>query len=536
MSLIRTLIGLNRIHFSVGIVMVMLSAGANIGAIHFINLTLASEGQILRDHPLWLAALLLAALVLGISSQMMMSELGYRIIYQLRGRLLQQVLNTTYEKMLSVGSPRIYAAITKDIRAMQDGFMVAPFFVYSLSIVVCALIYMFVLDWRIAFLVVGTLLLSGVLAKFLTNKFQTLNHKERELEDDLFGAYREVLDGHKELQLNQSLGQKLVQRIMSGPAYLSMRYRTLADRYIVVNIHFMSNLTLFLIAVVFWLVYALNWGSLALATSFALTLMFVRQPINMALNQLPAMVLARIAMRKMESLDLGSVEQPQPVDPWPPWQRLTFQQVGYQYSRDLSQFKLGPINLEINRGDLVFITGRNGAGKTTLIRLILGLLTPRSGKIALDGKEVIADQKAWYRHGFSAVLADFHLFSDLSASDQDAKTLVDQWLHKLDLSDKVSLQEGRYTTTALSTGQRKRLAMISAVLEARGIMVLDEWAADQDPVFRTRFYQEILPELKARGYTIIVVSHDDRYFHVADRLLALENGSLVELEASVQTS
>ncbi|MCH8531604.1 MAG: cyclic peptide export ABC transporter [Saccharospirillum sp.] len=536
MNLIRTLIGLNRIHFSVGIVMVMLSAGANIGAIHFINLTLASEGQVLRDHPLWLAALLIAALVLGISSQMMMSELGYRIIYQLRGRLLQQVLNTTYEKMLSVGSPRIYAAITKDIRAMQDGFMVAPFFVYSLSIVVCALIYMFVLDWRIAFLVVGALMLSGVLAKFLTNKFQTLNHKERELEDDLFSAYREVLDGHKELQLNQSLGQKLIQRIMSGPAYLSMRYRTLADRYIVVNIHFMSNLTLFLIAVVFWLVYALNWGSLALATSFALTLMFVRQPINMALNQLPALVLARIALRKMASLDLGSDEQPEPVEPWPPWQRLTFQQVGYHYDKDVSQFKLGPINLEIDRGDLVFITGRNGAGKTTLIRLILGLLTPRSGKIALDGKEVVADQKAWYRHGFSAVLADFHLFSDLSASDQDAKTLVDQWLHKLDLSDKVSLQEGRYTTTALSTGQRKRLAMISAVLEARGIMVLDEWAADQDPVFRTRFYREILPELKARGYTIIVVSHDDRYFHVADRLLALENGALVELETSLQTS
>ena len=99
-------------------------------------------------------------------------------------------------------------------------------------------------------------------------------------------------------------------------------------------------------------------------------------------------------------------------------------------------------------------------------------------------------------------------------------------LAKLHLQNKVKVQDGAFTTLTLSQGQRKRLALVVAYLENRPFLVFDEWAADQDPVFKEIFYHELLPELRAMGKTILVISHDDRYFHLADRLIRMENGRL----------
>jgi putative ATP-binding cassette transporter len=105
---------------------------------------------------------------------------------------------------------------------------------------------------------------------------------------------------------------------------------------------------------------------------------------------------------------------------------------------------------------------------------------------------------------------------------------VRQLLQEVGLDHKVTYQEGRFSTVALSTGQRKRLAMVVALIEDRPIYVLDELSADQDPEFRRRYYEEFLPDLRARGKTLIVVSHDDRYFHLADRVIAMEDGRFKE--------
>jgi putative ATP-binding cassette transporter len=188
---------------------------------------------------------------------------------------------------------------------------------------------------------------------------------------------------------------------------------------------------------------------------------------------------------------------------------------------------LGPINLSFQPGELVFLIGGNGSGKTTLVKLVMGLYEPESGEIHLDGKPVTNENRDDYRQRFSVVFYDFYLFErlfGLEAKDLDAES--QKYLDLLQLSHKLEIRNGRLSTVDLSQGQRKRLALLTAYLENRPIYIFDEWAADQDPQFKEIFYYQLLPELKDQGKTIIVISHDDRYYGLADRLIKLESGKL----------
>jgi len=191
-------------------------------------------------------------------------------------------------------------------------------------------------------------------------------------------------------------------------------------------------------------------------------------------------------------------------------------------------FTVGPIDLTVNPGEIVFLTGGNGSGKTTLAKLILGLYWPDGGKIRVDGRPVAAEEKDDYRQLFSVVFSDSFVFESLLGIDIDAvDAAARRYLRRLQIDHKVTIQNGTLSTTDLSTGQRKRLALLTAYLEDRPVYVFDEWAADQDPEFKSFFYRDILPGLKARGKSVIAISHDDRYFSCADRVVTLENGHRV---------
>jgi putative ATP-binding cassette transporter len=203
--------------------------------------------------------------------------------------------------------------------------------------------------------------------------------------------------------------------------------------------------------------------------------------------------------------------------------------VGYHYTDAAGEvtFRSGPHELEIRRGELLFIVGGNGSGKSTLLKLLTGLYTPLQGELRLDGRTVDASLREAWRELFSIVFTDFHLFDRLYGLDGVDPAEVQRWLQTMGLERKTRFEGGRFTQTALSTGQRKRLAFIVAVLRNKPVCILDEVAADQDPEFRRRFYRDLLPELRVRGTTVIVVSHDDAYFDCADRLIRLQDGRIV---------
>jgi putative pyoverdin transport system ATP-binding/permease protein len=205
--------------------------------------------------------------------------------------------------------------------------------------------------------------------------------------------------------------------------------------------------------------------------------------------------------------------------------------VTHRYFREKENevFTLGPVNLSFTPGELVFLIGGNGSGKTTLAKTIVGLYAPESGRILLDGQAVTDTTRPGYRQLFSAVFSDFYLFDKLlGVTVGDLDDAARAVLEDLQLAHKVKIENGVFSTLDLSQGQRKRLALLVSYLEDRPFYLFDEWAADQDPLFKDVFYRRLLPQLKAKGKTVLVITHDDRYFHLADRYIKLDFGQVAE--------
>ena len=189
---------------------------------------------------------------------------------------------------------------------------------------------------------------------------------------------------------------------------------------------------------------------------------------------------------------------------------------------------LNQTHLRLKRGQRYGLCGPNGSGKSTLAKLITGLYIPQKGKILLNGQPITNQNREAYRQLFTAIFADFYLFDRiLGINLNNLDDRATKYLQKLELNYKVEVSEGIFSTTDLSQGQRKRLALLVALLEDRPIYLFDEWASDQDPHFREIFYKQILMELKVMGKIVLVISHDDRYFHLADRIVKLDYGQFV---------
>jgi putative ATP-binding cassette transporter len=216
------------------------------------------------------------------------------------------------------------------------------------------------------------------------------------------------------------------------------------------------------------------------------------------------------------------------------WQNLTLSQVKHSYiGEGDNNFVLGPIDLNLRAGELVFLTGGNGSGKTTLAKILTGLYVPETGALSFNEQTITDTNRDGFRQHFSTVFSDAFIFEtllglDQPELDQDARDLLAQF----QIDHKVQVTDGTLSTINLSQGQRKRLALLTAYLEDRPIYVFDEWAADQDPQFREIFYYQLLPELTAKGKTVIVISHDDRYYHVADRIITLDYGKIASDETN----
>lgn len=208
---------------------------------------------------------------------------------------------------------------------------------------------------------------------------------------------------------------------------------------------------------------------------------------------------------------------------------------GVQFAYPGGQFSVGgrgAIDLRVRRGDVVFVVGGNGSGKSTLLKLLLGLYRPAHGAVLLDGRPITAANRREYRELFAGVFADFCLFERLYGIPdlEQKRPEIARLMQLLQIEQKVAIADGRFSTRDLSTGQRKRLALLASLLEERAVYVFDEWTADQDPDFRRTFYDTILPqELKAAGRTVVAITHDDRFWKKADWRIHLDFGQVSEV-------
>jgi putative pyoverdin transport system ATP-binding/permease protein len=269
--------------------------------------------------------------------------------------------------------------------------------------------------------------------------------------------------------------------------------------------------------------------------------MFAWSSLSIVLSSAPAYMRSAHALAEIEALekklDAGAapaVEGALATDPWHGrFSRLEVSQLQYTYAARPgtgTPFHVGPVDLTLQPGEVLFIVGGNGSGKSTFVKALTGLYQASSGTLRVDGVPVTPQTAEAYRALFCAIFSDFHLFSRLYGLLQVEPATVQALLSQMGLSSQTSFAQQAFTRRDLSTGQRKRLALVVALLEDRPLYVFDEWAADQDPEFRHYFYMELLPLLRSRGKTVIAVSHDDRYFSCADRLLSLDYGRVRSIE------
>lgn len=478
-----------------------------------------------------LCALSLAGqLIAGIGN----SLLGQRIVARLRQDVCGRILRAPLSQIEEMKSPRLLAVLNGDVEKIAELGNHFAGYTTALAIVIGCLAYLFVLSAPMLCFALLLVVLGGALNNVAMRHWLTRFDEARGLEDQLQKQYRAIIEGAKELRLNRARRLSVERH---GIGDLTGRIAALNGRAFAI-FWAVDTISIALIFVFVGAVLALR-PYLGIEneaiTGFIIVMLFVKGPIEELASALPVFSQAQIALRRISGLTASLADGDAQVDGGAA--RLRFRRTlaldGVRYvfpgAAEDTPFGLDVPHLDLRRGEITFIVGGNGSGKTTLIKTLLGLYQPRSGAVLLDGAPVSAAELDGYRQLFSGVFADYHLFDELMAFP-GGEARVNAWLQRLDLVNVVNFHAGRFSTTDLSTGQRKRLALIHAVLEDRPILMFDEWAADQDPDFRKLFYRQLLPELRNIGKTVIVVSHDDRYFDAADRVVHMAHGRVTRIE------
>ena len=498
-----------------------------------INAALTGDAASRADshvNPAWVFAGIAVALMLcRMVSTALFERLGQRALAELRSFVAQCVAETPFARFERVGSARIQSALTEHSNNVAVLFVSLPVILTNTVIVVGCLGYLAMLSWQVFLFALGVIGLGAVGYHLVHLRAIRYLQSASSEQDRLFGHFRALTDGAKELRLHRRKSRVFMDRVLGESVEGVRRLRTRGMSLFVISTSWGQFLMYAFIGLVLFGLADDGPNQTQIMTGFALVFVFMVTPLEGLLINIPRINMARVAASRIDEItrEMPQGQEKQTSPPVPDFQRLELRDVTHQYYHEQSDdfFELGPINLDFTPGEVVFLVGGNGSGKTTLAKVVVGLYPPEGGEVLLNGERVEADA---YRQLFSVVFSDFHLFERLLEAPRDGLDEEgNRLLAKLHLQHKVRVENGAFTTQALSQGQRKRLALVVSYLEDRPFLVFDEWAADQDPLFKEVFYCEVLPELKRMGKAVLVITHDDRYFHLADRLVRLESGKLL---------
>jgi putative ATP-binding cassette transporter len=363
----------------------------------------------------------------------------------------------------------------------------------------------------------------------------------REGQDSLFRHFRSLTEGIKELKLHRARRESYLRDDVARAAALCQRHSVAAEMRFILAQNWSQLLFLALIGLILFLLPRMEIVSPQAMTGYIVATLYLMGPLAGLLGCLSVFSRANVSLRKVEQLGLALSRSPSDDGvaariPFAaaPFESLELVRVKHHYYREREDdsFELGPIDLTLRPGELVFLIGGNGSGKSTLAKVITGLYPPAGGEIRLNGTVVGDHNRDDYRQCFSAVFSDFFLFEGIAgAGGADADRRARDYLVRLHLDHKVSIKDGVFSTTRLSQGQRKRMALLCAYIEDRPFYLFDEWASDQDPLFKEVFYTKLLPELRSLNKAVLVITHDDRYFGCADRLIKLDYGKITREHA-----
>ena len=535
MKIIRLLLQNSGNSFILAAIASLISGASSAGIIAVINYAIAN----LPDLPRWLLWVFIGlGLILWVSrfaSWVLITRLSQDVIYNLRLEMTYRILNCPLQHLETVGTPKLLAALTGDINAIAGASIQLAVMLVNLAVLFGVFVYLCWLSPLLFAIVLGSMATGYIIYNLIQQQGIKFFSQGRQVQDVLFKHFRSITEGTKELKLHRPRRTEFIQQELKPTANEARYYWVKAITTF--SLAGSTGTVLFFVPVGLIIFVFPQMGAVSTATiaSYALAVLYAVSPITEIVSSIPQVVQAGISLDKIESLGL-SLAEPVTEPSFPTgsdfddnWSNLELVNVNHAYRGDTEehQFTLENINLKFQPGEIVLIVGGNGSGKSTLVKLITGLYSPDRGKVIFNNQPVTDDNREWYRQQFSVVFYDFYLFDRLIGIATSQQQEIQKYLSLLEIDHKVSIKNGVLSTTNLSQGQRKRLALLTAYLEDRPIYVFDEWASDQDPVFKEVFYNKLLPELKSRGKTVIAVSHDDRYFTQCDRLIKLDYGRIV---------
>ncbi|WP_225770544.1 cyclic peptide export ABC transporter [Inquilinus sp. Marseille-Q2685] len=488
--------------------------------------------------PQWLLPFVAAALLVmaaQVSSRALFARLGQRALGGLRQHIAQAVVAAPYRQLEVVGRARIQSLLTDDASAIATFCMGLPILVTNGVVILGVLAYLVTLSWTFLLLAAAVMVLGSIGHQLGYRRVLSHFREAGRGQDRLFSQFEALNGGAKELKLNAGKARRFLDVVLAEAidAVARSRIRGLsllafADGW--GRLLFMATIGTALFARI-WIAP----GDAGVVTGYVIAFLYIMGPLEGLLANIPHIGMARVALGRigdtLAKLDTGAGGRAPAPPPAGREVTLVLEGVthGYYDEREDEVFTLGPVDLTLRPGEVTFLVGGNGSGKTTLAKLITGLYVPEAGTIRVDGQALASPGGEAHRQLFSAVFSDFHLFETLlETAEGSLDDRANRWLRQLHLDHKVAVRDGAFSTRDLSQGQRKRLALVAACLEDRPVMVFDEWAADQDPQFKDVFYREVLAELKARRKTVLVITHDDRWFPLADQLVKLDRGQVVE--------
>ncbi|MGB8191920.1 MAG: cyclic peptide export ABC transporter [Chitinophagaceae bacterium] len=495
-------------------------------------------GSVSKEYIIIFFSIILVFIWVKRTLSLLMMKVSQRISWSLRKQILSLVLNSGYMQFSS-RKHRIDSAIVNDVNTLTGASMGVIDFCISVIIVLSCFIYLATVSFLLFLITLGVAIIGAGIYSINARKNMLSFEKIRNLENRFQENFNSILNGYKEIYMEPGKGQHIFSNKIGDIANESYRTNLITMTRILNNS--MTGQVLFYLLIssvllVFSVVLSVKPVDVV---SFVFTLTYLLGSIEAVMLMLPMLMRAGVAAG-----NLAQLRQELEDNVLPPsaarivgfresFETIQACELEFYYGDRQRSFGIGPINFEVNKGEAIFIYGGNGSGKTTFIYSLLGLYQPTAGMLRLNGMAINEATYAEYRSLFSVVFSDYYLFDEIITPQPVNLKNAAQYLKIFELEDKVTIEGNRFSTIDLSAGQKKRLALIAALLEDKPILVLDEWAADQDPHFRNKFYTEIVPLLKSSGITVVAITHDDKYYYCADKLFKMDEGKLIQRNLAI---
>jgi putative ATP-binding cassette transporter len=467
-----------------------------------------------------------------------MIKLGQSAAAELGLQLVRRALRLPLREFESMDTSALLATLTEDVVLIANAMVGFAHLCINIPVVLACMVYV---CWLSPVIFVCGVIFAAVaiaVSVYLSALGIRNLRSARDQQDALVGHFRTLIDGFRELKLHGGRRAAYLGELLE-PTVASVRSAMVRGLNCFAVIEGWNQIAFFgFIAILLFVIPRFEPIGKPTLVSAVLVVLYLMTPLDVILTWLPLLGRARVSLLKVQALIPILDERCDDAEGLPfKGKRLglrdsvSLEGVTFTYrdAHDDAGFTLGPVDLVLRPGELVILAGGNGSGKTTLVKLMSGLYTPESGALRLDGRVIGDSDRDAYRQLVSVVFADGHLFPDVLGLGVDGiETKAREGLEQLGLAPHVSLREKSFSTTELSQGQRRRLALLGAWLEDRPIFVLDEWAANQDVAFKQMFYSKLLPEWRAAGKALLVISHDESHFDIADRVVHLRDGRLVD--------